>query len=148
MSFFIPTYKSQPDRLIMNNVPFVGGYDVEQETKSNNDYRRVRVTLAHMQYVEMSLSPKQEIGWETHAADQFFKVEKGSVYVMVRVRSNSTWVVQSWRIKSGQGAFVPGGFMHNVVNASKSTDAKLYTIYSPPQHAPQTRQHRKPLRDE
>ena len=34
----------------------------------------------------------------------------------------------------GDGVVVPAGTHHNVVNASKTTLLKLYTIYSPPNH--------------
>ena len=29
---------------------------------------------------------------------------------------------------------VPAGTYHNVINTSKTTDLKLYTVYSPPNH--------------
>jgi mannose-6-phosphate isomerase-like protein (cupin superfamily) len=33
---------------------------------------------------------------------------------------------------------VPAGTYHNVINASKDTKMKLYTLYSPPNHPDKT----------
>ena len=41
-------------------------------------------------------------------------------------------------VKDGDAVIVPAGTYHNVINASKSTKLKLYTIYSPPNHPDKT----------
>ena len=37
-------------------------------------------------------------------------------------------------MRDGDAVVVPAGTYHNVINASKTTDLKLYTLYSPPNH--------------
>ena len=41
-------------------------------------------------------------------------------------------------VKDGDAVIVPAGTYHNVINVSKSTQLKLYTIYSPPNHPDKT----------
>jgi mannose-6-phosphate isomerase-like protein (cupin superfamily) len=38
------------------------------------------------------------------------------------------------KIADGDAVIVPAGARHNVINASKTEELKLYTIYSPPEH--------------
>ena len=38
---------------------------------------------------------------------------------------------------------MPAGARHNVVNTSKKTELRLYTIYSPPEHIDKTIRHTK-----
>jgi len=150
-------FKSSCEFILYNYVNnmsyYYGSFAVETSTRKNTDYRHVRATLANMQYVEMSLQPNQEIGWEKHKADQFFKVEQGSIKVMMGVpywnplQKRYVSRIKTWTVKTGEGAFVPNGWMHNIVNASNKSKAHLYTIYSPPQHPPGTRQKNKPKND-
>ena len=105
------------------------GYVVllEQETMKNADFRRVLYTGKHSQLVLMSIKPGEEIGEETHEdVDQFFRFEGGEGKVIIDGVEH--------RVKNGNGVIVPAGARHNVVNTSKRTDLRLYTIYSPPEH--------------
>ena len=105
------------------------GYVVllEQETKKNADFRRVLYTGKHCQLVLMSLKPGEEIGEETHEnVDQFFRFEAGEGKLVIDSVEH--------RVKDGNGAIVPAGAKHNVVNTSKRANLRLYTIYSPPEH--------------
>lgn len=80
-----------------------------------------------MQLVVMNLLPGEEIGLETHAhTDQFFRVEDGEAIVVMNGVEH--------RVPKEHVAIVPAGTMHNVINRSKKT-LKLYTIYTPPEHA-------------
>ena len=101
--------------------------DIETATTTNTDYRRVLYTGKYSQLVLMSLKPGEEIGEEVHDdVDQFFRFEEGEGEVVIDgVRSP---------VKDGSGVVVPSGARHNVVNTSKDTPLKLYTIYSPPEH--------------
>jgi len=75
----------------------------------------------------MNLRPGEEIGEETHETiDQFFRFEKGDGIVSI----DGT----KYRVADGDVAIVPAGARHNVTNTSKTTELKLYTIYSPPEH--------------
>ena len=37
-------------------------------------------------------------------------------------------------VRKNEAAVVPAGTYHNVINISKTTRLKLYTVYSPPNH--------------
>ena len=110
--------------------------DLEKETKSNKDFRRVLYTAKNSQLVLMCLPPGTEIGMEVHPdRDQFFRFESGRGKVVIDGAEHP--------VKDGSGVIVPAGAMHNVVNTSKSSELKLYTIYSPPEHIDKVVRHTK-----
>ena len=101
--------------------------NIERETASNTDFRRVLYTGKHSQLVLMSLLPNQEIGMEVHPDnDQFFRFEKGQGKVIIDGNE--------YEVKDGSAVIVPAGAQHNVVNVSKNDGLKMYTIYSPAHH--------------
>ncbi len=101
--------------------------NLEKETRKNTDFRRVLYTGEYSQLVLMNLKPSEEIGEETHEnVDQFFRFEEGQGKVVIDGKEHS--------VRDGDGVIVPAGAKHNVINASKEADLKLYTIYSPPEH--------------
>jgi uncharacterized cupin superfamily protein len=77
--------------------------------------------------VLMSLRPGEEIGMETHHAnDQFFRVERGQGKCVIDGNE--------YELRDGDAVVVPYGALHNIINLSDTDDLKLYTIYSPPHH--------------
>ena len=101
--------------------------NIEEETISNNNFRKVLYTGAHSQLVLMSLKPGEEIGLETHEEnDQFFRFEAGEGKVIINESEYS--------VEDGDAIVVPSGAQHNVINTSETEDLKLYTIYSPAHH--------------
>ena len=101
--------------------------NIEEETLSNSDFRRVLYTGKHAQLVLMSLPAGSEIGMEVHDEnDQFFRFESGTGLVVIDGNK--------YQVSDGSAIIVPAGAEHNVVNTSKTEDLKLYTIYSPPHH--------------
>jgi mannose-6-phosphate isomerase-like protein (cupin superfamily) len=101
--------------------------NLEGETLRNIDFRRVLYTGKHSQLVLMSLRPLEEIGEETHeTVDQFFRFEKGKGAVVIDGKRHV--------VRNGSGVIVPAGARHNVINTSKTSTLKLYTLYSPPEH--------------
>ena len=105
---------------------------IEEETKNNNDYRRVVYTAAHCQLVLMSIAAGSEIGMEVHQnVDQFFRFELGQGKVIIDDVEHD--------IKDGDAVIVPAGSQHNVINTGTS-ELKLYTLYSPPNHIDGTTQ--------
>ena len=101
---------------------------IESETLKNPYFRRVLFTGKHAQLVVMSLQPGEEIGEEVHPdVDQFFRIEQGEA----RFVFNET---EEHLVRDANAVVVPAGTHHNVINASKTTPLKLYTIYSPPNH--------------
>jgi len=100
---------------------------IESDAIVNTDFRRVLYTSEYSQLVLMSLRPGEEIGLETHQAnDQFFRVEKG--------RGKCVIDGNEYELRDGDAVVVPSGARHNVINISDSENLKLYTIYSPPHH--------------
>ena len=101
--------------------------NIEKDTLSNGNFRRVLYTGKYSQLVLMNLKPGEEIGEEVHkTVDQFFRFEKGAGTVII------DGVKQ--KIADGDAVIVPACARHNVVNTSKTLQLKLYTIYSPPEH--------------
>lgn len=103
--------------------------NIEKETLKNNDFRRVIFTGPNSQLVLMSLQPGEEIGMEVHNVDQFLRIEKGEGKVILDG--------EEFLIADGTAIVVPAGTHHNVINTG-SEEMKLYTIYSPPNHKPET----------
>lgn len=100
--------------------------NIEEETKDNDNFRKVVWTGEKSQLVLMSIPEGGEIGVETHPnVDQFFRVEKGEGKVIIDGEEIS--------FSDDYAFIVPAGTEHNVVNTG-SGDLKLYTIYSPANH--------------
>lgn len=101
--------------------------NIEQKTLENKDYRRVVFTGKNSQLVLMNIQPGDEIGREIHEThDQFFRIEAG--------QAKFTLDGDVFTGEDGFAVVVPAGVEHNVVN-SGTDELKLYTIYSPAEHA-------------
>jgi mannose-6-phosphate isomerase-like protein (cupin superfamily) len=114
------------------------GYEtaLESATLMNVDFRRVLYTGKYSQLVLMCLKPGEEIGSEVHPdRDQFFRFEKGEGVVVIDGSEK--------HVRDGSGVIVPAGAQHNVINTSKKSELKLYTIYSPPEHQDKVVRHTK-----
>lgn len=104
--------------------------NIERATLDNEDYRRVLFTAGHTQLVLMSLRPGEEIGQERHEdVDQFIRVEGGTGRVIMNGDAHP--------VEDGTAVVIPAGATHNLVNTGASP-LQLYTLYSPPEHAPGT----------
>lgn len=100
---------------------------IETDAVENDNFRKVIYTSKYSQLVLMSLLPSEEIGLETHTAnDQFFRVEKGHGKCVIDGNE--------YTLSDGDAVIVPSGAQHNVINTSTTEPLKLYTIYSPPHH--------------
>ena len=101
-------------------------FNLETETIKNVNYRKVMYTTKNMQLVLMSLLPGEDIPKETHRnTTQFFRVEKGTIAINVGGIKKI--------LKDGQSLIVPPNTQH-YVQCIGTKPAKLYTIYSPPEH--------------
>jgi|SRR5687768_901003 len=108
----------------------MSGYvtNIEQDTLANEDFRRVLFTGPHTQLVLMTLQPGEDIGRETHEdIDQFIRVESGEGEALLDGTQH--------QLGDGSAVVIPAGVEHNIINTSSSTRLKLYTLYSPPEHA-------------
>lgn len=105
---------------------------LENKTLENNNFRQVLFTAKHLQLVMMSLEPGEDIGEEVHpTVDHFYRIERGeATFVLDGAEKRG--------VKDGDAVIVPAGTRHNVINTSKTARLKLYTIYSPPNHADMT----------
>ena len=102
---------------------------IEKKTLDNGFFRQVLFTGKHSQLVVMCLKPGEEIGNEVHPEiDQFFRVEAGEARFVLNNKEEHV-------ARDGDAVVVPAGTWHNVINASSVKPVKLYTIYSPPEHA-------------
>jgi mannose-6-phosphate isomerase-like protein (cupin superfamily) len=107
-------------------VGYVGA--IETETLKNTDFRQVLFTGKHAQLVVMCLQPGEEIGDEVHPnTDQFFRIEQGEAKFIFDEK-------KEYIVRDGGAVVIPAGTYHNVINTSKTTQLKLYTVYSPPNH--------------
>ena len=116
----------------------MNGYitNIERDTLANEDFRRVLFTGPHMQLVLMTLQPGEDIGQETHDEhDQFIRVEAGTGVARLNGRESP--------LEDGSIVVIPAGVEHNIVNTSKDEALRLYTLYSPPEHAHGTVHHSK-----
>ena len=102
---------------------------IEKRTLENKYFRQVLFTGKHTQLVLMCLGPGEEIGDKVHEnVGQFFRIEQGEAKFVFNEK-------QERPARDGDAVVVPAGTYHNVINTSKTASLKLYTIYSPPNHA-------------
>ncbi len=101
---------------------------IENATLNNPFFRQVLFTGKHSQLVVMCLQGGEEIGAEVHeGVDQFFRLEEGEATFAL---DGNEYIVGD-----GDAVVVPAGTRHNVMNRSATAPLRLYTIYTPPQHA-------------
>ena len=108
----------------------MAGYviNIEEKTLDNDFFREVLFTAHSVQLVVMSLAPGEEIGEETHDhGDQFIRVEAGTGKAILDGEEHD--------LEDGAAVVIPAGVRHNIINSSRQESLKLYTLYSPPEHA-------------
>jgi mannose-6-phosphate isomerase-like protein (cupin superfamily) len=122
-------YKVEINDLKVNKT--MSGYvtNIEQVTRANENFRTVLFTGPHSQLVLMSLLPGEEIGMEIHKVDQFLRIEAGTGKAILDGEESA--------IADGSAIVVPAGTQHNFINTGLDK-MKLYTVYSPANHPPQT----------
>jgi len=100
--------------------------NIKKAAKDNDYFRKVLFSATKSQLVLMSLRPGEEIGAEVHKVDQALYVVDGEGKVVLDGAAQD--------FTKGAIVVVPAGVEHNVINAGDEP-MKLFTIYSPPQHA-------------
>ena len=103
--------------------------DIVARAKENDAFRREVITGEHSQVVLMTIQPGGEIGEEVHHVDQVLVFVEGDAEAILEGETTAVHV--------NRLVFVPAGTTHNFRNTG-STPLRLYTIYAPPEHAPQT----------
>ncbi len=105
--------------------------NIEDDTLDNTYFRKVIYTSKHQQLVLMSIKPRSDIPYEIHSEhDQFIRIEKGTGVLVVGENKD-----EKYDLSDGIAFIVPAGTWHQIINTSDEEDLKLYTIYSPPEHA-------------
>ncbi|MEX2160628.1 MAG: cupin domain-containing protein [Anaerolineales bacterium] len=105
--------------------------DIEKKTEKNDYFREVLYTGPHSQLVVMSLKVGEDIGLETHPdTDQFIRIEDG--------KGKAILDGDEFKLEEGSAIVIPAGTEHNVINTSPKKALKLYTVYTPPEHADHT----------
>lgn len=108
--------------------------DIEKKTIGNTYYRKVLYTDKKMQLVLMCLEKGEDIPLETHKnTTQFIRVESGSGVAVV---GNAKYM-----LRDGISVIIPAGIKHHIKNSGDKT-LRMYTIYTPPEHKPDTIQKR------
>jgi mannose-6-phosphate isomerase-like protein (cupin superfamily) len=99
---------------------------IELATKNKNFQKEVYLD-ENCQIVLMSIEPGEDIGEETHDADQttFFVAGEGQA------------VIDGHKTKVGPNHLlvIPKGACHNIINKGEEP-LKLYSVYSPPAEDP------------
>lgn len=102
--------------------------NLKQLAKKNENFRKVVTSGKQSQVVVMCLKRGEEIGEEVHArTDQIFLIEEGEGELLLDRKA--------FHLEENSMAFVPAGASHLLRNTGEKP-LKLFTIYSPPEHAP------------
>jgi mannose-6-phosphate isomerase-like protein (cupin superfamily) len=110
--------------------------DIERATLDNSSFRTVLFTGEFTQLTVMRLAPGEDIGREAHHdRDQFLRIEQGQA--RVELGSTEDAIDESHDVADDWAIVVPAGVWHNVLNTGTG-DVKLYSLYSPPEHPPNT----------
>ena len=110
--------------------------DIERATLDNPTFRTVVFTGEHTQLTVMRLAPGEDIGRESHPdRDQFLRIEQGQA--RIELGGTEDAIEETHDVEDDWAVIVPAGVWHNVVNTG-SSDVKLYSFYSPPEHPPNT----------
>ena len=116
--------------------PYPFSFNISVATKANDNFRTTVWTGKHLQLTLMSIPAGGEIGLEVHHfLDQFLRIEEGCGMVLMGSAENKLDYRE--KVADGYAVFVPAGIWHNLINTSNKP-IKLYSIYSPPAHAPGT----------
>jgi mannose-6-phosphate isomerase-like protein (cupin superfamily) len=106
--------------------------NIEELTLANENFRTAAWTGKNLQMTLMTIQPGGDIGLEVHEDhDQFLRIEQGNARVEMGPTETE---LETWTAEDDFAIFVPAGAWHNVVNTSEKP-LKLYSIYSPPEHA-------------
>jgi mannose-6-phosphate isomerase-like protein (cupin superfamily) len=110
--------------------------DIERATLANETFRTVLFTGEHLQLTVMLLAPGEDIGAEVHHdRDQFLRVESGKGRAELGGRDGQP--AETRDLADDFALVVPAGLWHNIVNTG-SEELKLYSVYAPPEHPPDT----------
>lgn len=110
--------------------------DIERVTLDNDTFRTVLFTGANLQLTVMKLAPGEDIGREVHHDhDQFIRLEAGTARLELGPTEDE--ITETRELGADWAAIIAAGTWHNVVNVGDD-EVKLYSLYAPPEHEPDT----------
>ena len=110
--------------------------DIERATLENENFRTVVWTGEHSQLTVMRIAPGEDIGKEVHPDhDQFIRIEAGQG--RAELGPSEDVVEETHDVGDDWAIVIPAGIWHNVVNTGDG-DLKVYSLYSPAEHPPDT----------
>jgi mannose-6-phosphate isomerase-like protein (cupin superfamily) len=110
--------------------------DIEHATLDNTNFRTALWTGEHTQLTVMQIGVGEDIGLEAHPDnDQFIRIEQGKA--RVELGPTEDQVEETHDVEDDWAIISPAGTWHNVVNTG-DRDLKVYSLYSPPEHPPNT----------
>lgn len=114
--------------------PRPNAFNLEQETRENQNYRTVAWSGRYLQITLMSIPVGADIGLEAHPdTDQFLRLDAGRGRVrMGDAKDNLTF---DELVTDGWSVLVPAGTWHNITNVG-DVPMQLYAIYAPAHHQP------------
>lgn len=113
--------------------PKPNAFDIETETKKNDNYRAVAWSGKYLQVTLMSIPPGSSIGLEKHPdTDQFLRLDAGKGRVTMGPTKSDLSFQQD--VEDGWCVTVPAGTWHDVINTGDKP-MRLYAIYAPVHHA-------------
>ncbi len=122
------------DMRIEDHGPAPQSFDIERAAIENHHYRSVAWSGRHLQVTLMSIPVGGEIGLESHPdTDQFLRLETGEGRVLMGPAKDQMTFDE--KVSDGWCVLAPAGSWHNIINIG-GDPLQLYTIYSPPHHAP------------
>lgn len=114
-------------KVLEKEVISVYAQDLKKIVKENTNFRTVLVTGVHSQLVAMNIAIGEDIGEEVHQdVDQIIYIFDGECEAIINGESQM--------MEEHDVVFVPAGAVHNFKNVGDEA-LKLFTVYSPPEHA-------------
>ncbi|WP_394275439.1 cupin domain-containing protein [Luteococcus sp.] len=119
--------------MVTDNGPQPNVFDIETETRQNENYRTVAWSGKYLQVTLMSIKPGEDIGLEVHHdTDQFLRLDAGKGKVQMGPSKDELTFEQE--VSDGWSIQVPAGTWHNVTNIGDEP-MQVYAIYAPVHHA-------------
>ena len=101
--------------------------DMVKLAKANSFFQKEVYLDKNVQIVLMSLKPGEDIGEETHRADQTTYFVEGTGSAVLDGRST--------KVAANHMIVIPQGTRHNIINKG-TTPLKLFSVYAPPAEDP------------
>lgn len=101
--------------------------DMHQLAAKNSFFQKEVYLDKNVQIVLMSLAPGEDIGEETHRADQTSYFVSGEGRAVLDGKRS--------KVTANHMVVIPQGTRHNIVNTG-TTPLKLFTVYAPPAEEP------------